>query len=138
MTKVVADTNVFISALMFGGLPGAFLDLALMRLFALAISPALLDELDEKLRLKFEMADKDALAVRSKLQGVAELVVPDFTLDAVRDDPDDNRVLECAVKVNADYIVSGDRHLRKLKEYAGIPVLTVRQFLDRVAPEHAW
>src|SRR5437016_1123923 len=98
MIKVVADTNVFISALMFGGLPGAFLDRALAHIFLLAISSALLDELDEKLRLKFGVAAEDALAVRAKLLSVAELVAPDFTLDVVADDPDDNRVLECAVE----------------------------------------
>jgi putative PIN family toxin of toxin-antitoxin system len=56
MTRVVLDTNVYISALMFGGVPGALLDLAFLRAFTLIISPALLDELDEKLRAKFEMS----------------------------------------------------------------------------------
>lgn len=133
--KVVADTNVFISALLFGGLPGGFLDLALLGVFSLAISPALLHELDEKLRSKFELPTEDAAVVRQKLLSVAELVTPNLTLEVVADDPDDNRVLECAVEANADYIVSGDRHLRKMKQYGGIPVLTVRQFLDLIAPE---
>lgn len=135
MTRVVADTNIFISALLFGGLPGAFLDLALLRVFLLVISPALLDELDEKLRLKFKLTDEDAAVVRSKLLSVAEQVVPDFTLDLIASDPDDNRVLECALKARANYMVSGDRHLRELKTYAGIPVLTVRQFLELIAPK---
>ncbi len=60
MLRVVADTNIFISALMFGGLPGSFLDLALLRSILLVTSPELLDELDEKLRLKFEVSSKDA------------------------------------------------------------------------------
>ena len=49
MLRVVADTNIYVSAFMFGGLPGLFLDLAFQRAFTLLISPALLDELDEKL-----------------------------------------------------------------------------------------
>ena len=61
MLRVVADTNIFISALMFGGLPGSFLDLALLRSILLVTSPELLDELDEKLRLKFEVSSKDAI-----------------------------------------------------------------------------
>jgi predicted nucleic acid-binding protein len=48
----------------------------------------------------------------------------------VSDDPDDNRVLECAVAGRADYIVSGDRHLLNLKQHAGIAILTAREFLD--------
>jgi predicted nucleic acid-binding protein len=53
MIRVVADTNILISALMFGGLPGYFLDLAFLQSFALVTSSPLLDELDEKLRGKF-------------------------------------------------------------------------------------
>jgi putative PIN family toxin of toxin-antitoxin system len=73
MTRVVLDTNVYISALMFGGLPGALLDLAFLRAFTLIISPALLDELDEKLRAKFEMSPEDAAFLRAKLQNVAQV-----------------------------------------------------------------
>jgi putative PIN family toxin of toxin-antitoxin system len=127
---VVADTNVLISALMFGGLPGRFLDLALGRRFTLLASKALLDELDEKLRGKFAVSESDALVIRAKLEGSAELADPDFQLNAVPDDPDDNRVLECAVAGKADFIVSGDRHLLRIGDYEGIAIVTVRQFLE--------
>jgi putative PIN family toxin of toxin-antitoxin system len=128
--RVVADTKVFISALMFGGLPGRFLDLALSHRFTLVTSRALLDELDEKLRGKFAVSERDAQAIRAKLEGNASVVDPSFELNAVSDDPDDNRVLECAVAGKADFIVSGDRHLRRIGNYAGIAIVTVRQFLE--------
>jgi hypothetical protein len=128
--RVVADTNVFISALMFGGLPGVFLDLALRRRFTLVTSMALLDELDEKLRGKFAVSERDALAIRAKLEGNATLADPDFGLNAVPEDPDDNRVLECAVAGKADLIVSGDRHLLRIESYDGIAIVSVRQFLE--------
>lgn len=132
MIRVVADTNIFISALMFGGLPGSLLDLALLRSIFLVTSPELLDELDEKLRLKFEVSSKDADAIRARLEDCALVVIPNVALEVIRDDPDDNRVLECAVTGRADYIVSGDRHLLKLSAYEGIPIITVRQFMDAV------
>ena len=128
--RVVADTNVFISALMFGGLPGRFLDLALRRKFTLVISKALLDELDEKLRGKFAVSESDALAIRARLEDNATVVDPDFELHAVPDDPDDNRVLECALAGKADSIVSGDRHLLRIGNFEGIDLVTVRQFLE--------
>jgi putative PIN family toxin of toxin-antitoxin system len=128
--RVVADTNVLISALMFGGLPGRFLELALGRRFTLLASKALLDELDEKLRGKFAVSESDALAIRAKLEGNARLADSDFRLNAVPDDPDDNRVLECAVAGKADSIVSGDRHLLRIGSYEGIAIVTVRQFLE--------
>lgn len=127
--RVVADTNIFISALMFGGLPGRFLDLALNRRFTLVTSEALLDELDEKLCCKFAVSERDALAIRAKLESNADLINPDFELNAVPEDPDDNRILECAVAGKADWIVSGDRHLLRLESYDGIAIVTVRQFL---------
>lgn len=132
MIRVVADTNIFISALMFGGLPGTFLDLALVKSFQLVTSPALLDELDEKLRGKFEVSPEDAARIRLRLETSALVVQPAFSLAVVKDDPDDDRVLECAVAGNADYVVSGDRHLLKLGAYDRIPILTARQFMDAI------
>ena len=135
--RVVADTNVFISALMFGGLPGRFLDLALRRKLTLVTSKALLDELDEKLRGKFAVSESDARAIREKLERSANLVDPNFQLNAVPDDPDDNRVLECAVAGSAEFIVSGDRHLLRLGGHEGIAIVTVRQFLETVGLQKA-
>ena len=135
--RVVADTNVFISALVFGGLPGRFLDLALRRKFTLVISKALLDELDEKLRGKFAVSGSDALAIRARLEDNATVVDPDFELNAVPDDPDDNRVLECAVAGKADFVVSGDRHLLRIGNYEEIAIVTVRQFLETAGLERA-
>ena|SRR5260370_26485868 len=130
MSRVVLDTNVYVSALMFGGLPGSLLDLAFLRSFTLIISPALLEELDEKLRAKFGVPAEDAALVRARLEKVAEVVQPRESLSVIADDPDDNGVLECAVEGEADVIVSGDRHLLKLARYQGILIVTVRQFME--------
>ena len=126
--RVVADTNVLISALMFGGLPGAFLNFVLVGKLTLVISTPLLDELDEKLRVKFAVPESKALTVQLLLRSTARVVSPNFLLNAVPDD--DNRILECAVAGDAKFVVSGDRHLLKLRSHAGIRILTVRQFLE--------
>jgi uncharacterized protein len=84
MIRVVADTNIFISALMFGGLPSSFLDLAFLGSFRLVTSPALLDELDEKLRVKFEVASEDADLIRARLERVSLIVKPDLTLTMLK------------------------------------------------------
>lgn len=130
MSRVVFDTNIYISALMFGGLPGALLELALLRSFVLIASDALLDELDEKLRIKFGVSVAEADFLRAKLEDVAQVVRPRETLNAIADDSDDNRVLECAVAGSANLIVSGDRHLLKLSRYEGIASVPPRQFID--------
>jgi putative PIN family toxin of toxin-antitoxin system len=118
-------------------LPGRFLNFALNRKFTLVISNALLDELAEKLRGKFAVSESDALAIRAKLEDNATVVAPDFELDAVPSDPDDNRVLECAQAGKADFIVSGDRHLLRIGSFEGIAIVTVRQFLEAAGFERA-
>lgn len=129
--RVVADTNVLISAFLFGGLPRVLVDLGLSGAFDLITSEALLDELDEKLRGKFAVPEAEAAALRALLQLKAAITHPSFELNVVSDDPDDNRVLECAVAGRADCVVSGDRHLLRLGSYDGIVVVTARQFLER-------
>jgi len=134
MIRVVADTNIFVSAIMFGGLPGAFLDLALRGSFSLIVSIPILDELDEKLRLKFQVSADDSSAIRAKLEAIADMVTPPENLAIIVDDPDDDRVLECAIEGRADFIVSGDRHLLRLASFKSIPILTVRQFFSAAQP----
>ena len=135
MTRVVADTNIFFSALMFGGLPGVFLDLAFARAFTLVSSPVLLHELDDTLRGKFAVSGEDVRLIRAKLEGIASLVEPTIRLQVVVDDPDDDRVLECALAGKADCIVSGDRHLLRLSSYQEMPIITDREFLSRIDRE---
>jgi putative PIN family toxin of toxin-antitoxin system len=79
---------------------------------------------------------KDAVLIRLRLEANALIVEPDFSLAAIPEDPDDNRVLECAVAGKADYIVSGDRHLLKLHSYLDISIVTVWQFMDAVEAEN--
>jgi predicted nucleic acid-binding protein len=60
---------------------------------------------------------------------VATFVDPQIKLDVIEDDPDDNRVLECALTGGATYIISGDTHLLNVKEYQGIVILSPAGFL---------
>jgi predicted nucleic acid-binding protein len=58
------------------------------------------------------------------------LVIPTETLDVIKADPDDNRILECAVAAKSDYIFTGDmRHILPLGQYSGIPIIKVAEFL---------
>ena len=68
--------------------------------------------------------------ILAKLTGVAALVSPTESLRVVADDPDDDRVLECAIAGNADAIISGDRHLLALGAFQEIPILKVRDCLN--------
>jgi predicted nucleic acid-binding protein len=61
---------------------------------------------------------------------IGQKVSPEVRIDVVKDDPDDDRVLECAVEARADYIVSGDRHLLALESYEAIRIVSPRQFVQ--------
>jgi hypothetical protein len=63
------------------------------------------------------------------LTHTGNLIVPDFTLEIITEDPPDNRILECAVAGNANLIVSGNRHLLRLREYEGIAIVRPRDFM---------
>lgn len=130
---VTADTNVYVSALHFGGTPRRLLEVARGGLVDLAVSDAILDELDRVLRDKFGWTSQRAGEAREAVGAFTRHVTPDRRLSVVADDPDDDRILECAVAAGAQFVVSGDRHLLRLGAFEGISILTVAEFLAQLA-----
>jgi putative PIN family toxin of toxin-antitoxin system len=123
--KAVLDTNVLLSAFTKPeGRVVALWEAAVERRYQLRISPAIVIEVAEKLRSTF-LWEESRIIRRSKLLAKTgrRLIVPRLVLDVIPDDPDDNRILECAVEGKADLIVSGDRTLLRLKSYSGIPIV---------------
>jgi putative PIN family toxin of toxin-antitoxin system len=126
---VTADTNIYISGLIFGGPPRQFLKEAEAGRFRLAISSVLMEELFGTLRAKFAWADDQIAEVATLLSNCSTRVEPAERLDVIRDDPDDNRVLECAIAAGSRFIITGDGDLLRLGSYAGIRILKVAEFL---------
>jgi uncharacterized protein len=122
--RVVLDSNVHISAVLFGGVPEALMAMARARSFELIASPPILDEIAGVLRTKFRFTAAQAAEVIRETRSFARVINPGPRLDVIRDDESDNRILECAVAGEANYIGSGDRqHLLPLGSYQGIPIL---------------
>lgn len=130
--RVVADTNIFLSALLFGGPPEAIIDSARQGQIDLLVSADILLELAAVLKVKFEWQDPAIADVVRSIGYFSTLVKPQVAVKEVTDDAD-NRVLECAVESNADFIVSGDHHLLDLKSYRGIRILKARIMLDIIS-----
>lgn len=130
MIIVTADTNIDVSALHFGGLPLVLLDHARAGAFRLAASIPLLAEIYEILQRKFAWPEVEITAALSQLDACTIHVHPTETLHVVQDDPDDDRILECAVAAQAGFIVSGDRHLLRLGRYRGIHILKAADFMS--------
>ena len=132
MIEVTADTNIYISGLIVAGPPRRFLQEAQAGWFRLAISDALLEELSRILRAKFAWSDEEIREAVTLLSGCTVRVQPGERLDVVDADPDDNRVLECAVATGSCFIVTGDGNLLRLGAYAGIRILKVADFLELI------
>ena len=132
MLKVVLDTNVLISAILFGGKPRQILEKAIRGEIRLCISEPILKEFSGVLRRsKFDYSPEMIQFILTELTGIADFVNPSETIDVVLEDPDDNRILECAVEAGANYIITGDFHLLKLRWYRNIGVVNVVGFLTR-------
>jgi len=127
--RVTADANIYVSGLQFGGLPMRFLSEAIAGSFHLDASPALLEEVREVLARKFGWSGEEITNAIFQLEACTTLVHPMEAIDAVPDDPDDNRILECAVAANSRYIVTGDGDLLRLGSHAGIRIIRVADFL---------
>ncbi len=132
MLKVVLDTNVLISAILFGGKPRQILEKAIRGEIRLCLSDPILEEIKGVLqRLKFDYSPEMIQFILTELMGIAHFVNPSETIDVVLEDPDDNRILECAVEAGANYIITGDSHLLKLSRYLNIEVLNAAAFLEK-------
>ena len=128
--RVVFDTNIFISALV---IPGSLAEKAVSRIIEgrdeLVISKDIIKEVLSVLSLKFGR-EREALShVAVVLLDLGKLVRPDQRLRVLSDEPD-NRILECAVFGRADLIVTGDKEMLRLKEYMGIKVTSLRDYLE--------
>lgn len=132
--KVVADTNVLVSALIFpGGSPEAFYRLVLERRIELVASRPLLAELGRVLTEKFGWEPERAEDAVEQMIRLAEVVHPQDIVSEIEADPADNRVLEAATEGKADAIVSGDRHLLSLGSWRGIRIQAPAAFVAESA-----
>jgi putative PIN family toxin of toxin-antitoxin system len=120
--RVLLDTNVLISGILFRGVPRRLLERAIRGEFDLVTSPALLDELEDVLVRSFELPPELARAVRTELEALAEVVVP-ADVPAVSRDPDDHQVLAAAAVGRADAVVTEDQNLLVLETHQAIPIV---------------
>ncbi len=131
--KVVFDTNIFISGLMWRGAPYRCLLASLAGLVELVVSSPILDELRRTLATKFGFTDEEIEQVVGVVRESASLVEIRGELKVVADDPEDDKFIETAHVAGAAYVVSGDRHLLSLGSYGEIRIVSARVFLDMLA-----
>jgi putative PIN family toxin of toxin-antitoxin system len=133
MFKVVADANIYLSAILFGGKPQEVISLAMQRKIEVLVSEAILDQVARVLKRKFDWADWQISEAIAELRNITILITPKKTLKVIEEKESDNRILECALEGKVQYIITGDkRHLLPLKEFQGIKILPPAEFLETV------
>ncbi|MEX0715834.1 MAG: putative toxin-antitoxin system toxin component, PIN family [Planctomycetaceae bacterium] len=133
----VFDTNVLLSAVGWKGSPYHCLELARNGVVEGVTCPELIDELTEKLESKLGFTSEKSFETVAELLGFLRVVPIESLLQVVAADPDDDKVLECALAAGATHVVTGDRrHLLPLGHFQGIPIVTPADFLalQRAAP----
>jgi putative PIN family toxin of toxin-antitoxin system len=134
LKKVVLDTNTLISGLLWDGNEARVIEKAENKEIKLFISPELIEELEgvlkrEKFCKRLEGKEYTVDKAVSKIALIATLIKPTRKINVIKEDSEDNRVLECAVSAKVDVIVSGDSHLLDLKDYSGIDIITASEFI---------
>ena len=128
--KVVVDTNIFVSSF-FGGNPRKIIDLWKKGEINLCLSKDILDEY-------IEVMQRIGVGDEEEIEELLSLFAKGFNLifttktpeiKAVKDDPDDDKLIECAIALKAEVIITGDKALMAIKEYMGVKILTPQQFM---------
>ena len=130
MSKIVVlDTNVLVSSIFWDkGNSHKIVGLVIEQKITNFTSPAMLNELAKVLREKFKEPEDKIESQLALIANYSQITEPTIKVQAVKDDPKDNIILECALECNADYIISGDRHLWELKEFRGVRILKPAEF----------
>ncbi len=132
--KITADTNVLVSATFWYGDSNEIIERVERREIELVLSKEIIDEFARVLQydeIQEKIRNKNLEMKRTveKIVSLSTLTEPIERLDVVKEDADDNKILECAKAGKVDFIVSNDNHLLKLKEFEGIQILSSHEFL---------
>jgi putative PIN family toxin of toxin-antitoxin system len=134
--RIVCDTNVLISGTLFKGHSRTILRSAAQGRIENCISPQMLREVEEVLqRPKFHLSSPEIGGIIELYQQSFTVVAPRLRVRAVPDDPDDDAVLEAALEAQAPWVVSGDHHLRNLRRWRDITIISPADFARRFLGE---
>ena len=97
------------------------------------ISPTIIDEFNRVLHYdKFQFNPVEIQHALETILSFSTVILPQVKIEIIKDDPADNKILECAVASNATFVVSGDHHLLQLKSYKHINIVSAKQFIELI------
>lgn len=131
MYNVVLDTNVFISSIFWArGHPHHIIQLALDRKIHVFVTEEVLEELEKVMRIDFEEPEEIVQRQLALILGFSTVVSPEDVGNVVKMDPEDDKLLRCARRIHADYLISGDKHLLALTQFRNTKIVSPKEFVD--------
>ncbi len=130
MHKVIVDTNVFISGIIFGGNPREIITFWLINKYIFCLSPELKAEILGKLKRKFLLPKEKLQEIEDALDTKSQKYIPKIKVTICKD-PQDNFLLELAEKANADFIISGDKLVLDIKLYKNTKIISPKEFIKQ-------
>ena len=132
--RVVFDTNVLVSAWFWKGAESRLVELVEEGEIEAYTSPQLLTELRRTLEYpKFRLEQTEIDEICDYYVLVLKIVEPKHSVNVITEDPEDNRVIECAFEAEADYITSGNHHLLNMRKYGNIRIVKAREMLEELS-----
>lgn len=133
--NIVIDSNIWISGIFWNGKPKYLLKILEKDILSSYICKEMIDEIDEVIKRDFfkERINLLGLTTENIINQIIELnkiIEIDGNLNAIKDDPDDNIILETAIKSKSEFLISGDNHLLDLKNYNNIKIISCKDFID--------
>ncbi len=133
MLKIVLDTNIFISGILFGGKPRKIIESIIEGKVELYLSSGILNEIKEVLeREKFGFPEHISRQIVFEIESIGHLVRPVEKHSVVHRDDDDNVIIDCAVDAGADFIITGDDDLLSIHEFNNITIISASDFIKHV------
>lgn len=128
MIKVVLDTNILLSSTLWNNSEAQKLLFKLIRKnVQIYSSVEILSEYQEVLKRDFDYSDKEISYIMEKIFTFTTLIKPKKRVDVVKDDPDDNKIIECAIESSSKNIITYDKHLLNIGEYEGIKIIKPKE-----------
>ena len=128
--RFALDTNFIVSATQWDySIAHKLLEKFIREGHELFITKEILEEFEEVLKRDFKYSNEESKSIIEKVLQFLILIIPSKKVDVVKEDPDDNKIIECAIESEAEYILSYDNHLLRLKEYLGIKIIKPEEAL---------
>jgi len=139
LPRVVIDTNIYISAIFWGGLPRKVVDMGVddpvqlrLRSYQIFTSFEIIEEIQSTLNKKFRLSKEHSENIVRDILTFSEIVSPPPHIAFIPKDPDDEKFINCEIACRAHFLVSGDMHLRRLRSSGDIRIIGPREFLEAI------